>query len=293
MEPGYVIVSDATVDLPQDVVEKYEIQVIPMTFRMGEPDYSFLPDEKNISCKEFYERLRDGEESVTTQINPVVYKDFFRSFLQEGLDVFYIAFSSGLSGTYNSARLMAEEVMEEFPQRKVLVFDSLCASIGEGLLVLEAAKRRQMGMSLSEVAEWTAKNNTRVCHWFTVDDLYHLKRGGRLNSLEALVGTALKIKPVLSTDREGKLVVVAKLRGMKKAMEYLKERMVEDGTDPANQTVLIAHGDAPEALEAFKELIVSQTGVTDIITCNIGPIIGTHTGSGMLALTFFGENYKF
>ena len=140
---------------------------------------------------------------------------------------------------------------------------------------------------------WVTENRTKVCHWFTVDDLIHLKRGGRLNSLEAVVGTALKIKPVLSVDREGKLTVVNKVRGVKKGMEYLKERLITDGIDSKDQTVFVGHADAQEVAEQLKEQLLSEGLVKDVIISNIGPIIGTHVGSGMFALTFLGENYKF
>ena len=293
MSDSYVIVSGATGDMPQSIIEEYDIHVIPMTVRVGEQDYLYHPDEKELTCKDFYEKLSSGAESVTTQITPIVFRDVFEKYCKEGKDVLYIAFSSGLSGTVNSARLVAQELSEEYPERKVVCIDSLCASIGEGYLVYLAGKLRKEGKSFDEVVEFVNENRTRVCHWFTVDDLIHLKRGGRLNSLEAVVGTALKIKPVLSVDREGKLTVVAKVRGTKKGMEYLVERLVSDGIDTANQTVMVGHADAPEIAEQLKEQLLSAGLVKDVIISNVGPIIGTHVGSGMFALTFLGENYKF
>lgn len=293
MNDSFVIVSGATGDLPQSVIEEYGIHVIPMNVRVGEQDYLYHPDEKELSCKDFYTRLSAGEESVTSQITPVVFEEVFESYLKEGKDVLCIAFSSGLSGTYNSARLAAEELLDKYPERKVVCIDSLCASIGEGYLVYLAGKLRKEGKSFDEVVEYVTENCTKVCHWFTVDDLIHLKRGGRLNSLEAVVGTALKIKPVLSINPEGKLTVVSKVRGIKKGMDYLKERLVSDGIDAVNQTVLIGHADAPEVAEQLKEQLLSEGLVKDVIITNVGPIIGTHVGSGMFALTFLGENYKF
>ncbi|MBQ9767261.1 MAG: DegV family protein [Lachnospiraceae bacterium] len=293
MNNDYVIVCGATSDLPQQVITELELEVIPMNVRVGEQDYYYHPNEKELSCKEFYEKLRAGENSVTSQITPLVFKELFGKFLKEGKDILYIAFSSGLSGTYNSARLMAEELLEKYPERKIVCVDSLCASVGEGLLVYLAGKLRKEGKSFDEVAAWTQENCRSVCHWFTVDDLIHLKRGGRLNSLEAVVGTALKIKPVLSVDKEGKLTVVAKVRGTKKGMEYLKDRLVNDGIDAKEQTVLIGHADALEAAEQLKEQLLSEGLVKDAIITNVGPIIGTHVGGGMFALVFLGENYKF
>ena len=183
--------------------------------------------------------------------------------------------------------------MEEYPERRVVCVDSLCASIGEGLLVYLAGRLKAEGKSFEEVTDWVQENHTKICHWFTVDDLIHLKRGGRLNSLEAVVGTALKIKPVLSVDREGKLTVVAKVRGAKKGMEYLKERLINDGLNTKDQTVLIGHADAPETAQQLKDQLLSEGLVKEAIITNVGPIIGTHVGSGMFALTFLGENYKF
>jgi len=293
MDYSFAVVCGATFDLPQSVIEEYDLEVIPMNVRVGEQEYLYHPDEKELSCKEFYERVRAGEESGTSQITPSVFEETFGKFLKEGKDVLFIAFSSGLSGTYNSARLAAEELSEKYPERKVVCIDSLCASIGEGLLVYLAGKLRKEGKSFEETAAWVTENRTKVCHWFTVDDLIHLKRGGRLNSLEAVVGTALKIKPVLSVDSEGKLTVVNKVRGVKKGMEYLKERLIADGIDSKAQTVFVGHADALETAEQLKEQLLSEGLVKEVIITNIGPIIGTHVGSGMFALTFLGENYKF
>lgn len=293
MNNDYVIVCGATSDLPQQVALDFGLEIIPMNVRVGEQDFSYHPDEKELSCKEFYEKLRAGEDSKTSQITPIVYKEVFEKFLQDGKDVLYIAFSSGLSGTYNSARLMVGELEEEYPERKIVCIDSLCASVGEGLLVYLAGRLQKEGKSFDEVVTWVQENRTRVCHWFAVDDLLHLKRGGRLNSLEAVVGTALKIKPVLSVDPEGKLKVVAKVRGTKKGVEYLKERLINDGINTKEQTVIVGHADAPEIAEQIKEQLLSEGLVKEAIISNVGPVIGTHVGGGMFALTFLGENYKF
>ena len=293
MNESYAIVSGATGDMPQSIIEELGLHVIPMTVRVGEQDYLYHPDEKELSCKEFYTKLSAGEDAVTSQITPIVFREVFEKYCKEGKDVLYIAFSSGLSGTVNSARLVAQELLEEYPERRIECIDSLCASIGEGFLVYLAGKLRKEGKSFEEVTEFVTENCTKVCHWFSVDDLIHLKRGGRLNSLEAVVGTALKIKPVLSIDREGKLTVVSKVRGTKKGMDYLRDRLVSDGIDTANQTVMIGHADAPEIAEQLKEQLLTEGLVKDVIISNVGPIIGTHVGSGMFALVFLGENYKF
>ena len=289
----YKIVSEATLDLTNAVIEEYDIQVIPMELQLGGDSYRYHPNEEAITCKEFYEKLRSGADATTSQINPMVYKEFLKPLLEAGNDILYIAFSSGLSGTYNTGRMMIEELKEKYPERKIECVDSLSASIGEGLTVLYAARMRKEGASFEEVTTWVKENCTKACHWFTVDDLFHLKRGGRLSTVEAAVGTVLRVKPVLSIDAEGKLTVVAKVRGLRKGLDYLKERLVQDAINAKEQTVVIGHADNAEVAETLKDMLMSEGLVKDILISNIGPVIGTHTGSGMVALTFFGENYKF
>ena len=289
----YKIVSEATLDLTNAVIEEYDIQVIPMELQLGGDSYRYHPNEEAITCKEFYEKLRSGADATTSQINPMVYKEFLKPLLEAGNDILYIAFSSGLSGTYNTGRMMIEELKEKYPERKIECVDSLSASIGEGLTVLYAARMRKEGASFEEVTTWVKENCTKACHWFTVDDLFHLKRGGRLSTVEAAVGTVLRVKPVLSIDAEGKLTVVAKVRGLRKGLDYLKERLVQDAINAKEQTVIVGHADNTEAAETLKEMLVSEGLVKEVLISNIGPVIGTHTGGGMVALTFFGENYKF
>lgn len=289
----YCIVSDVTLDLTQDVIDEIGVKVIPMEFHLGDTTYTHYPDERELSCDEFYRRLKAGEDSVTSQINPVTYENFLEPMLKNGKDILYIAFSSGLSGTYNTGRMVVNDLLERYPDRKIVVIDSLCASIGEGLLVYLAAKEKMAGRSLEEVAKFVENTKTKCCHWFIVEDLFHLKRGGRLNSLEAVVGTALRICPVLSLDKEGKLLVAAKVRGTKKGFEYLVKRLEEDGIDTQNQTVIIGHGGCREYAESLGKIIMERNLAKDYIITNIGPVIGTHTGQGMCALTFVGENYKF
>ncbi|MBE5961767.1 MAG: DegV family protein [Lachnospiraceae bacterium] len=289
----FCIVSDVTLDLTPDVIEELDIRVIPMDFHLADTTYTHYPDERELSTEEFYSRLKAGATSITSQINPVIYENFFTRILESGKDILYISLSSGLSGTYNTARMMAMELEEKYPDRKIYCVDSLCASIGEGLLVYLAAKERQKGKSLDEVRDFTEEYKTKCCHWFTVEDLHHLKRGGRLTSLEAVVGTALRICPVLSVDREGKLVVASKVRGTKKALEYLVKRLEEDGIDTKDQTVIVGHAACREYADALAGMLKERNLVKDVIITKIGPVIGTHTGSGMCALTFVGENYKF
>lgn len=285
----YVIVSDATMDLPANIVEEYGIKVIPMGLHIDGEEFSHYPDERELSIEEFYTRLKAGAVSTTTQITPVQFIEYFSEILRQGNDILYIAFSSGLSGTYNTSQLVIRELAEEFPDRKLYSIDSLCASIGEGLLVLNAAMQKKNGMNIDELYHWVEENKRAPRHWFTVKDLYYLKRGGRISSIEAIVGTALKIRPVLSTDDNGKLTVVTKLRGSRAELDYLTDRMETEGIDLASQTIIIAHGDDLPQAKELEKVIRSRNLVKDIIISKIGPIIGTHTGPGMLALIYMGR----
>lgn len=282
---SYVLASDATFDLPMELVNKYNIAVVPMVFNLDGEEILHYPDERNMSSEAFYQALKDGKMSTTSQINPVTYVEFFTPYLEKGEDVLYIAFTSGLSGTYQSALIAKDMLLEDFPDRTIEVVDSLCASAGQGYLLYLAGKKKEEGMELLELAKWTEGIRNRVAHFFTVDDLFHLNRGGRLSTAEAIMGTALKIKPLLSVDKEGKLFVENKVRGNKKAQEYMISK-INETRDESEPMVFIGHGDAKERAEELKEKILEKTNVTDVTITKIGPIIGTHTGPGMLAVLF-------
>ena len=285
----YVIVSDATLDLPADIIESFGIKIIPMGFHVNDTEYSHYPDERELSIEDFYQKLKEGAVSKTTQITPVVFADFFENILKQGLDILYITFSSGLSGTYNTSQIVIDGLREEYPQRRIYGIDSLCASVGEGLLVYNAVLQKKNGLNLEELRDWVENNKRRSRHWFTVKDHFFLKRGGRISSIEAVVGTALKIRPVLSTDDEGKLTVVSKIRGSKAEMDLMVTKLTEEGTDLSGQTIIIGHGDNLEQAKELEEIIRSRNIVKDIMISKVGPIIGTHTGPGMLAVVFMGE----
>ncbi len=285
----YVIVSDATLDLPVNIIEKYDIMVIPMGFDIDGVSYNHYPDEREITVDDFYNKLKNGAVSHTTQITPATFMDYFTEILDQGLDILYIAFSSGLSGTYNTAQIVIQDLREEYPQRKIYCVDSLCASIGEGLLVLHAAMQKQKGLSLEELKDWVENNKLASRHWFTVKDLFYLKRGGRVTSLEAVVGSALRIRPVLSTDDAGKLVVVSKIRGSRAELDLMVNKLIDEGINIADQTVIIGHGDNLEQAKELENILRTRNLVKDVIISSIGPIIGTHTGPGMLAMVFMGK----
>ncbi len=286
---NFKITTDSTTDLSAALVEELELHVIPMLFTVEDKDYLNTPDEKALSSHEFYELLRSGKTAMTTQINGETFKDAVRPYLSQGLDVLHICFSSGLSSTYNSVRLAAEDLKEEFPARKIIIIDSLSASMGEGLLTYHAAMRRKQGLSLEEVAEWTEQNKLHLAHWFTVDDLNHLKRGGRVSGAAAFVGTMLNIKPVMHVDDDGHLIPLEKVRGRRKSLEGLVEHMEKTAINPAEQTVFISHGDALADAQYVEKLIRERLGVKTVYINPIGPVIGTHSGPGTVALFFLAE----
>ena len=285
----YRIVTDSTTDLTPELIQELDVQVIPLCYMMGGKTYHNIPGGGEMTDKEFYAKLRAGSMSTTTQVNSEEFLHVFTPLLEAGQDVLYIAFSSGLSGTYQSAVLAREELKQRFPDRRLEVFDSLCASMGEGLLVYHAAKLRQAGKSLDEVLAWLKGNVLNLCHWFTVDDLNHLKRGGRVSTATALVGTMLGIKPVLHVDDEGHLIPVSKVRGRKQSLDALVRRMEDTVLDPGNQMVFISHVDCLEDAQYVERQIREKLGGQQVKLGFIGPVIGAHSGPGTVALFFLGK----
>lgn len=293
----FLLVTDATADLSQKLVEELDIKIIPMHFSFGGREYAQYPDERDMKLDDFYDGLNNGVEVSTSQITPQMYNDFFDPLLKEGRDILYICFTSGLSGTYNNSVIAFDELREKYPDRKLVTINSLCASIGEGHLVYLAAKKKQAGAGFDELVDYIENIKRNVCHWFMVKDLNQLKKGGRINPLAAALGTTLGIIPVISTDRDGALTVVTKVHGLKKALGYLTERLKNDAfvnndSDAEGITVFIAHGHCIEYAEQLKELIMATGLVKEAIILQVGTVIGSHVGSGMCAVTFVGENYK-
>lgn len=286
---NYQIITDSTADLTPELIETLQVQVIPLCYMMEGKTYHNIPGGGEMSVPDFYAKLRSGIMSTTTQVNSEQFIQVFTPLLEAGKDVLYIAFSSGLSGTYQSALLAREELLERFPDRRLEVFDSRCASMGEGLLVYHAAKLSQQGKSLDEVLSWLKENVLNLCHWFTVDDLNHLKRGGRVSTATALVGTMLGIKPVLHVDDEGHLIPVSKVRGRKQSLDALVKRMEESVVDPAGQMVFISHGDCLEDARYVETQVRERLGVQQVEVGFIGPVIGAHSGPGTVALFFLGQ----
>ena len=286
----YVIMTDSCCDLNASEVAECELVVLPLTFTMEGVNRRDTPDHADMSPEEFYRRIRAGVECTTAAVNVGDFVDAMRKVLQTGRDILCINFSSALSTTYQSACIAAEELRGEFPDARIIVIDSLSASRGQGMLIWHAAKEKKKGRSIDEVADWVRTMIQYQDHWFTVADLNHLRRGGRLNATSAVIGTVLAIKPVMHTDSEGKLTPVGKARGMKQALTELVNKMDELGTRPLKeQTVFICHADAPDSVDYVKGLLKERFGVTDVRADYIGPVIGSHTGAGTLGLFFFGS----
>ena len=283
---NYVITVNSTVDLPKEWLEERNIPVMALRYTIDGETYE---DMSGLSHKEFFQKLREGKMAVTTQMNPEEAKEKFEPILQAGNDILHLGFSSGLSGTYNSMRIAAEELAEEYPERKIIVIDTLCACLGEGLLLYYALKRKEEGMTIDELAQWVEENKLHVCHNVTVDDLNHLQRGGRVSKTAAILGTMVQIKPIIHMDNQGCLQVIGKERGRKKSIHKLVDMALKQYEGYENDLVMITHGDCLEDAEYLAGLVREKMGIQDILINNIGTVIGSHTGPGVLALFCMGN----
>ena len=286
----YIIVTDATSDIPNEMANELNVKVVPMSFSLGEKNYNHYPDYRELDIKTFYDKQRAGQTSLTTQINVAVYLDFFEEIIKSDKDVLYISFSSALSSTYQSSVLAAKELNEKYPDFKIITIDSKAATLGETLLVKLAAQKKSEGMNIEDLSKWVADNHLKVCHYFTVDDLNHLKRGGRMTAMTAFIGTALDIKPILHVNDEGKLIPLDKVRGRKKALKVLFNYLAELSENLEEQTIFIGHGDCIEDARYLESLIKEAYKVKEVIIHPIGPIIGSHTGPGAITLFFLGKH---
>ena len=282
----FIISTDSTVDLPKQFLEEKRVPVVSLSYIIDGATYK---DGEGLTSKEFYDKIREGAMPTTSQVNPEQARDLFEPILKEGNDILHIAFTSGLSGTYNSCRIAAEELSEEYPDRKIVVVDSLCAASGGGMLLYKALELKEQGKTLDEIVTWVENNKLHVCHDVTVDDLFHLHRGGRVSKTSAVLGTIIKIKPIIHVNDEGKLIVIGKERGRKKALQTLVERMEEKSQGYENDIVMITHGDALEDAEYVKGLIEQKFGITNIMINPLGTVIGSHTGPGVIALFYMGN----
>lgn len=285
----FVILTDSSADLSADMAQELNVQILPLSFILDGTTYHNYPDNREMEPHAFYELLRQGKVASTAAANVAEYTEILEPILQSGKDILILAFSSGLSTTYNSSMIAVSDLQEKYPERKLYTVDTLSASLGQGLLVYLAAKERQKGRSIEEVRDWVEAHKLNLCHQFTVDDLHFLKRGGRISATTAVVGSMLQIKPVLHVDNEGHLINIAKARGRHASLKALVDKMEQTAIDPASQYVFISHGDCPEDAQLVADMVRERMGVQDIYINYVGPVIGAHSGPGTLALFYVGK----
>lgn len=283
---SYRIVTDTGCDFPQDMYRQLDLEVVPLTVTYKGTDYNSYTEQW---LKELFEGLRNGETAQTCAINPEGWAKVIEPQLAAGLDVLVMTFSSGLSTTYQSAVIAAEELQEKYPQRTIKVVDTLAASLGQGLLVHYACQKRDQGFSLEELTAWCEQYKYKLCHWVTVDDLMYLKRGGRISAGTAIMGTMLQIKPLIHVDDQGHLINVGKIRGRKAAIDAVAKKLEELGIPGANDTVFICHGDCLEDARYLEQTVKEKYGVKNVFIYYVGAVIGSHSGPGTLALFFLGK----
>ena len=282
----YVLVSDSTSDLPKELYKQMDVKTMSFSFEIDGKSY---PDG-GMDFHEFYDKMRGGSSTKTSQISPDTSEKCFEEFLKEGYDILCLSFSSGLSGSYNSACIARDNLMEKYPDARIICIDSLCASTGEGLLLYKAWEKKKEGMGIDELARWIEENKLHLCHLFTVDDLKYLQRGGRISKATAVAGSILGIKPILHVDDEGRLVAIGKVRGRKQSLNKLIELMGERIAGYDNPVIGICHGDCWGDADYVADLARQKLGQNiKVITSYTRTVIGAHSGPGTLALFFMGE----
>lgn len=284
----YVLITDSSADLSQEMVQELGVTVLPLSFTIQGKIYRNYPDNREMDLPLFYDMLRAGELATTSAVNVAEYTQAMEPILQEGKDVLILAFSSGLSNTYQASVLAAGELREKYPDRKIYTVDTLCASLGQGLLVYLAAQEQRKGKSIEEVRDWAEETKLHLCHQFTVDDLHFLKRGGRISATTAVVGSMLQIKPVLHVDNEGHLINIGKARGRQASLKALVDKMEKTVTEEGRKTVFISHGDCRKDAVTVADMVRERFGTQDIRINFVGPVIGAHSGPGTLALFYLG-----
>ena len=282
----YVITVNSTVDLPKEWLEERNVPVVPLKYTIDGETYT---DMEGLSAKEFFAKLREGKMSVTSQVNPEEAAELLEPYVKDGKDILHLGFSSGLSGTLNSMRIAGQMLEEKYPEAKVIVIDTLCACLGEGLLLYKALQQKAMGKTIDETAQWVEENKLHICHNVTVDDLNHLHRGGRVSKTTAVLGTLVQIKPIIHMDDNGKLQVIGKERGRKKSLNKIVDMAVEQSKGWDNDIIMITHGDCIEDAEYVAKLVREKMGIDNILINNIGTVIGSHTGPGVVAVFCMGN----
>lgn len=283
----YVIYTDSACDIAPEILKEWGVEFTELSFMFQGEDKQYL--NFDMPSDEFYQRMRNGEVAKTSAINITTFKEAFEEILKQGKDLLYIGFSSGLSNTYNVSTIAVEELKEKYPERKIIAVDTLSASAGMGLLVYLTVQKKSEGASIEEAAQFVSDNRLNLCHWFTVDDLVYLKRGGRISPTVAFVGGLLGIKPVMHMDNEGKLINMFKVRGRKAALQAIADKYGELSLTPNEGTVFISHGDCIDDAKSLANIVKKTYGVEVKIFADIGPVIGAHSGPGTLALFFLGK----
>ncbi len=283
----YIIVTDSACDIKPEILKEWGVPFASLTFRFDGNEKEYL--NYDMTSSDFYQKMREGGVAKTAAVSVGAFELMFEEYLTQGKDVLYLGFSSGLSTTYNSGRLAAEQLKEKYPERKIIAIDTLSASAGFGLLLYLTLKKKNEGATIEEAAEFATKARFNLCHWFTVDDLMYLKRGGRISPTVAFVGNVLGIKPVLHMDNEGHLINVSKVRGRRTAVQALAQKYDELAVDTKSGTLFISHGDCLADAEYLASIIKEKHNVDVEIITDVGPVIGAHTGPGVLAFFFVGN----
>lgn len=287
---AFELITDTSANLPEEIIEAFGIKIVSLSFYVNSVEYKSYEKGKKTDLSQFYDMMRRKEEVKTSLVSPEAFEEIFEKTAKNGSDILYIGISSALSGTVQSARVAAELIKEKYPERNIVVYDSLAASLGQGLLVYKAAVMKKEGKNMEEIRQMLDDVRLKLCHWFTVDDLFFLSRGGRVSTTTAFMGTLLNIKPVLHVDDEGRLIPVGKVRGRKQSLNYLIDKFRELNINGENSIIAISHGDCLEDAEYVKNELSKTYKFDNIIINCIDPVIGAHSGPGTLALFFVGEH---
>jgi DegV family protein with EDD domain len=285
-----IFVTDSCSDLTNEMVKEMNLRIVPLSVEIEGNVYRHYPDERELSIKKFYTMLRDKKIAKTSLVNVGAFMEFFEPILKNGDDILYIGFSSALSGTLQSSKVAAEDLRTEYPNSKIVIVDTLSASMGQGLLIWYAYQMKKAGKSIEDIAQWLESNKLNLCHLFTVDDLGTLKRGGRLSDTQAFLGALLKIKPILHVSNEGKLVPLKKTRGREFSLVAMVDLIAERITNPELQTVFISHGDCLDEAKTVGKMVQDRFKVKEIVYGTVGPVIGAHSGPGTIAVFFMGSH---
>jgi DegV family protein with EDD domain len=280
--------TDSSCDLPAGLAAELELEVLPLSVLIDGKSYVNYLDERDITFADCYAALRAGKNATTSAVNVEAFVQAMEPHLQAGEDILYLGFSSALSGTYNAGAVAAQQLAEKYPERKLYAVDTLSASMGQGLLVYLTVQQKRAGATIEQARDYAEAQKLHLCHWFTVDDLNHLHRGGRVSATSAVLGTVLNIKPVLHMDNEGRLIFMEKVRGRRNSIKRMLEKMRETAIEPEKQIVFMSHGDCLEDAEYLAGRIREEWGVKDVVINYVGPVIGAHSGPGTLALFFLG-----